>query len=113
MRVTSGLWVAAYIRRAFVEGAFAAVVRRGSEEAGAIFVVVDWLDGTVDLYGPAPQTAFDDSKPTDRLFSRIGERIDRLAMQERIGSETRFDSDIWVVEIEDRQGRSFLDIATG
>ncbi|HEV7283535.1 MAG TPA: DUF1491 family protein, partial [Kaistia sp.] len=44
MRVTSGLWVAAYIRRAFVEGAFAAVVRRGSEEAGAIFVVVDWLD---------------------------------------------------------------------
>jgi hypothetical protein len=67
----------------------------------------------VDLYGPAPQTAFDDSKPTDRLFSRIGERIDRLAMQERIASETRFDSDIWVVEIEDRQGRSFLDIATG
>lgn len=111
MRVTSGLWVAAYIRRAFVEGAFAAVVRRGSEEAGAILVVVDWLDGTVDLYGPAPQTAFDDSKPTDRLFSRIGERIDRLAMQERIASETRFDSDIWVVEIEDRQGRSFLEIA--
>lgn len=111
MRVTSGLWVAAYIRRAFVEGAFAAVVRRGSEEAGAILVVVDWLDGTVDLYGPAPQTAFDDSKPTDRLFSRIGNRIDRLAMQERIASETRFDSDIWVVEIEDRQGRSFLEIA--
>ena len=111
MRVTSGLWVAAYIRRAFVEGAFAAVVRRGSEEAGAILVVVDWLDGTVDLYGPAPQTAFDDSKPTDRLFSRLGERIDRLAMQARIASETRFDSDIWVVEIEDRQGRSFLEIA--
>jgi hypothetical protein len=111
MRVTSGLWVAAYIRRAFVEGAFAAVVRRGSEEAGAILVVVDWLDGTVDLYGPAPQTAFDDSRPTDRLFSRIGNRIDRLAMQERIASETRFDSDIWVVEIEDRQGRSFLEIA--
>jgi hypothetical protein len=51
------------------------------------------------------------AEPTDRLFSRIGERIDRLAMQERIASETRFDSDIWVVEIEDRQGRSFLDIA--
>lgn len=111
MRLTSGLWVAAYVRRAFVEGAFAAVVRRGAEEAGAIFVVVDWLDGTVDLYGPAPQTAFDDSKPSDRLFSRIGDRIDRLALQERLASEMRFDPDVWVVEIEDRDGRAFLDIA--
>ncbi|MBN9059937.1 MULTISPECIES: DUF1491 family protein [Kaistia] len=113
MRVTSGFWVAAYIRRVFAEGAFAAVVRRGAEEAGAIFVAIDWLDGTVDLYGPAPQTVFDDSRPTDRLFTRIGERIDRLELQQRIASETRFDPDIWLVETEDRQGRSFLDIAAG
>jgi len=112
MRVTAGLWVAAYIRRVFVEGAFAAVMRRGAEEAGAIFVVVDWLDGTVDLYGPAPQTAFDDSRPTDRLFSRIGTRIDRLAMQERLASEIKFDPDVWVVETEDREGRCFLELAS-
>lgn len=111
MRLTSGIWVAAYVRRAFVEGAFAAVVRRGAEEAGAIFVVVDRLDGTVDLYGPAPQTAFDDERPTDRLFSRLGEAIDRLALQQRLASEMRFDPDVWVVEIEDRGGRAFLDLA--
>lgn len=111
MRLTSGIWVAAYVRRAFVEGAFAAVVRRGAEEAGAIFIVVDRLDGTVDLYGPAPQTAFDDERPTDRLFSRLGEAIDRLALQQRLASEMRFDPDVWVVEIEDRGGRAFLDLA--
>jgi hypothetical protein len=111
MRLTSGIWVAAYVRRAFVEGAFAAVVRRGAEEAGAIFVVVDRLDRTVDLYGPAPQTAFDDEKPTDRLFSRLGEGIDRLELQQRLASEMRFDPDVWVVEIEDRGGRAFLELA--
>jgi hypothetical protein len=110
MRLTSAIWVSAYIRRVFVEGAFAAVMRRGAEEAGAIFVTVDRLDGTVDLYGPAPQTAFDDERPTDRLFSRLETGIDRLALQQRLASEMRFDPDVWVVEIEDREGRAFLDL---
>jgi len=36
MRLKSGLWVAAYIRRCNVEGLFAAVRRHGAEEAGAL-----------------------------------------------------------------------------
>lgn len=111
MRVTSALFVAAYVRRAFVEGAFAAVVRRGAAEAGAIFVVVDRLDGTVDLYGQAPQSAFGSDRPADRLFTRLAEGIDREALATRIASETRFDPDLWIVEIEERAGRSFLDLA--
>ena len=63
MRVTSGLWVAAYVRRCHSEGAFAVVVRRGAEEAGAITVTVDRLDGTSDLYLPAPQSVFDVGQP--------------------------------------------------
>ena len=68
MRVTSSFWVAAYVRRCHGEGAFAVVVRRGAEEAGAITVTVDRLDGTSDLYVPAPQSVFDDAQPEDRLF---------------------------------------------
>ncbi len=44
MRLKSGIWVAAYIRRCGVEGVFAAVRRRGAEEAGAIFVVVKFAN---------------------------------------------------------------------
>jgi len=69
MRLKSGIWVAAYLRRFSVEGAFAAVRRRGADEAGAIFIKVNRLDGTADLYGPAPQTAFADAHPFDRAFS--------------------------------------------
>lgn len=107
-RVTSAFFVAAYIRRAMHEGAFAAIVRRGAEEAGAIFVIIDRLDGTVDLYGPAPQTAFDE-RPSDRLFMRMESAAERPKITARIESELRFDPDIWVVEIEDRAGRSFLE----
>ena len=59
MRLKSAIWVAAYVRRCHIEGAFAAVRRRGAEEAGAIFVKLNRLDGTAELFGPAPQSALD------------------------------------------------------
>ena len=70
MRLKSAIWVAAYIRRCNVEGAFAAVRRRGAEDAGAIFIKLNRLDGTAELFAPAPQSAFDDARPADRAFSR-------------------------------------------
>ena len=68
MRVKTGIWVAAYVRRAHLEGAFAAVRRRGADEAGAVFIKITRLDGTADVFGPAPQTAFDEARPADRAF---------------------------------------------
>src|ERR1700731_4071291 len=70
MRLKSAIWVAAYLRRCNGEGAFAAVRRRGAEEAGAIFIKLNRLDGTAELFGPAPQSAFGDAHPVDRAFSR-------------------------------------------
>lgn len=111
MRVTSDFFVSALIRRCFAEGAMAAVLRHGSPEAGAIFVTVDRLDGTVDLYGPAPQTAFDD-QPTDRQFILMMERAETAEVDRKLARERDFDPDLWVLAIEDREGRSFLPIAT-
>lgn len=112
MRLKSAIFVSALLRRAQVEGAYALVVRRGAEEAGAIFVKVSTLDGTAALYGPAPQTAFDETSPVDRKFSIIippgSPEADADA---RLAKEIRFDPDIHIVEIEDRKGRHFLDIA--
>ncbi len=110
MRVTSALWVGAYVRRCYAEGAFAAVLRKGAEEAGAIMVVVDRLDGTSDLYAPAPQSFFDEARPADRLFQRVLDRATSEAVRESIDRETRFDPDVWVVAVEDRAGRAFLDL---
>ena len=110
MRVTSAFWVGAFVRRCYGAGAVAIVARKGAEEAGAIFVVVDRLDGNLDFYGPAPQTAFREAMPSDRLFQRVIEGQDSEAIRAAIERETRFDPDLWVIAIEDRAARSFLDL---
>jgi hypothetical protein len=110
-RVTSALWVGAFVRRCQGDGAIATVARRGAEEAGAIAVVVDRLDGRLDLYLPAPQAFFDeDERPRDRLFQRVVTGADREAIATRLEREKRFDPDLWVVDVEDRAGRPFLDL---
>jgi hypothetical protein len=112
MRLKSGIWVAAYLRRCNVEGVFAAVRRRGAEEAGAIFLKISRLDGTAVLYGPAPQSAFDEAQPADRIFVVLMGRDSPASesdIEARLVKEIRFDPDLWIIEVEDRPGRNFLD----
>jgi hypothetical protein len=113
MRLKSGVWVAAYVRRCHVEGAFAAVRRRGADEAGAIFILVNRLDGTADVYGPAPQAAFGSNGDAslDRAFSPAMKTMPapEADAEAYLARQIRFDSDLWIVEMEDRAGRHFLD----
>jgi len=112
MRLKSAIWVAAYLRRCNGEGAFAAIRRKGAEEAGAVFIIINRLDGRATLYGPAPQTAFDDAKPADRAFvAMLGlpEPVPEAEIEAKLTREVRFDPDIWIVEVEERAGRSFLE----
>jgi hypothetical protein len=113
VRLKSAIWVSAYVRRCHLEGAFAVVRRRGAEEAGAIFVKISRLDGTAALFAPAPQTEFEETRPVDRYFtSCLKEEFspDEVA-EARIRRELEFDPDVWVIEVEDRAGRNFLDLA--
>jgi hypothetical protein len=100
--LNSDLWVGALIRRAQIEGASATVVRRGDARAGTVIV-----------------KAYNTSTREARLFTEaFGSDGDRLWIQPVTGSESEldayverqigYDPDIWVVEIEDRQGRHFL-----
>jgi len=109
-RLRTDFWVAALKRRAEAAGAFIAIAKRGAEEAGTVFVRVDRRDGRFDLYGPAPQSFFDDT-PTDRIFSRIAHDVSEDAARDRMTQEMNFDSDLWLVDIEDKEGRPFLEVA--
>ena len=112
MRLKSGIWVAAYVRRCDIEGCFVAVRRRGADEAGAVFITINRLDGTGTLYGPAPQAVFDEAQPTDRVFTIILGRdgpVPEADIEARLQREIRFDPDLWLVEVEDRAGRHFLE----
>lgn len=112
MRLRSDIFVSALIRSAEVNGAVAMLRRRGSPEAGSIIVKIDRLDGAAAVLGPAPQS---EALPegVDRLFMRLHaqEWIDAADAESRLRSEAAFDPDVWIVEIEDRSGRLFVDVA--
>jgi hypothetical protein len=112
MRLRADIFVSAYLRRCAVEDAVAVLRRRGAAEAGAIFVKIDRLDGMAALYGPAPQTETA-ARGVDRLWTRMhkDEWIPALDVEERLAKEIRFDPDLWIIEVEDRKGRVFLDLA--
>jgi hypothetical protein len=115
MRLKTALWVAAYLRRCQVEGVPAVVRRRGAEEAGAVFVRISRLDGTSDLFGPAPQSEFAAAEGAARAFtpSLAESPAPDAAVEAYLAREMKFDSDLWIVEIEDRNGRNFLDVVAG
>ncbi len=112
MRLRSDIWVDAYRRRAEAGGAYVMMQRRGTAESGAIFLHIDRLDGSGVLFGPAPQAMEDVLEDGGRRFQRQhdADTLDNTAIAARLGRELRFDSDLWIVVVEDRQGRSFLDV---
>ena len=110
LRLRTDFWVAALRRRAEAAGAYVSIARKGADEAGAVFVVVDRLDGSFDLYGPAPQSVFEEERPSDRLFMLLAEATSEEAVRTRMASEFRFDPDLWRIDIEDRIGRAFVEI---
>lgn len=107
MRLKSALWVQAFLRQNQIDGKFGAVLRRGAEEAGAVYVVVNHLDGTHHLLGPPPGSSIDEAG--NRLWiAELSPPADAVAINAFIAKRAAYDSDIWVVEIEDRSGTAGL-----
>lgn len=91
-----------------VQGIFGAVVKKGAEEAGAVHVIVNHLDGTCHMLGPAPGEACDEAGER-RFIAEIApprSAADAMALLQR---RMRFDPDLWIVEVEDRKGMAGLE----
>jgi hypothetical protein len=102
-RLKSAIYVQALIRRAEAGGASAYLLRRGAEEAGAVFLKVNRLDGTCTVLSPA-------RRGEERVWTRpLGDSADEQRSAEYFAKQVRFDPDIWIVEIEDKDGRPFVD----
>ncbi len=110
MRVKSEIWISALVRRIFSAGGFAAIERRGAEEAGAIFVRARHRDGLQTLLAPAPQSFFETDRPDGRIFEA---RLERQAPEEvdaALAREASFDPDFWLVEIEVEKPEDYLEV---
>lgn len=108
MRLKSEIWVKAYIRRCAVNGASAYVLRHGDDDAGAIFIKTVDRDGNALVFAPAPAGL--DEAEFDRRWvaSHKGKSVPDKEAQRMLEREAEFDGDLWIVEVEDREGRHFL-----
>ena len=102
-RLTAAFWVQAYLRRLALENIPAYILAHGDDTAGAVLVKLATLDGQARPF----QRGFD-LQTGDRVWQQLEqgteEQIDK-ALQRQLG----FDPDLWVIEVEDRAGRHFLD----
>ncbi len=106
VRLKTEIWVQALIRRCAIEAVPALVARRGDNTAGAVLVKVNFLDGCARVYSQAR------GSEGQRIWLAHGAE-DASVMPESdadafIKRQLGFDPDLWVIEIEDRQGRHFL-----
>ncbi|MDX2159017.1 MAG: DUF1491 family protein [Hyphomicrobiaceae bacterium] len=107
MRLKSEIWVKAYLRRAASAGVPGVVAHRGDADAGVILIKIARLDGTADLFGPVP--AGYQSDDGERRWTLLAGAAAEPEVDGRISRELRLDRDTWVVELEDRVGRHFLE----
>ena len=103
-RVTSRIWVDAYLRRCSMSGASAFIVRRGDADAGAVIVKVATLDGKARLF---QQSRSSDGELIWRESALDDERSEAAA-DAKIVREIEFDADLWVIEVEDKTGAHYL-----
>ena len=103
MLLSSDLWVSALIRRAQIEGAYATVVKKGDDRAGSVIVkAYDTSNRTARLYTEAFGT------DGDRLWIQPVTSDSESELDAYIARQRGYDPDLWVVEIEDKQGRHFI-----
>lgn len=101
-RLTAGFWVAAYLARLRLEGIPAFVTAHGDETAGAVIVKLNTLDGRARAF--------------QRSYDAEGQRVwvtlvdgDDAEVEAALARQRGFDPDLWLVEVEDRAGRTLLD----
>jgi hypothetical protein len=109
MRLKSEIWVKAYVRRASGDGRQAYVVNHGDDDAGAIYIRINRLDGTSLLFGPAPSTL--SGAETDRRWVDLFKGVARAdtEVDAYLERESRTDPDLWIIEVEARDGAHGLD----
>ena len=102
-RLTSRFWVDAYLARLRLADVPAFVVAHGDDTAGSVLVKLNTLDGRACCYHRSV-----DILSGERQWIVHVEGIE-ADVDVSVTKQRSFDSDLWVIEVEDRQGRHLLD----
>lgn len=101
-RLTSDFWVSAYLKRLSMFNIPAFIVAKGDATAGAIVIKLNTLDGNACAY----HRTYD--LDGNRVWAVLAQGVDR-DVEASLAKQRSFDPDIWMIEVEDRDGRHLLD----
>ncbi|MBI1220845.1 MAG: DUF1491 family protein [Rhodobacteraceae bacterium] len=102
-RLTSAFWVQAYLTRLRLANIPAYVTAHGDDTAGAVLVKLATLDGRARAF----QRSFD-LMTGARAWITLADGAE-AEVDSAIARQKGYDPDLWVIEVEDRAGRSLLD----
>ena len=102
-RLTADFWVGAYLTRLRLADIPVYVTAKGDPTAGAVIVKLATLDGKAQAF----QRSFD-ILSGDRVWMVLAEG-DEAEVDAALARQRRNDPDLWILEVEDRQGRHLLD----
>lgn len=102
LRLTSEFWVKAYLTRLRLANIPAFQTAKGDASAGAVLVKLNTLDGQAKLL----QRSYD--RDGNRIWATLAQGAE-AETDAAIARQRSFDPDLWVIEVEDRQGRTLLD----
>lgn len=102
-RLTADFWVRAYLSRLRLADIPAFVTAKGDPTAGAVLVKLNTLDGRARVF----QRSFDLLSGT-RAWVVLAEGTE-AEVDAAVARQRSFDPDLWVIEVEDRDGRHLLD----
>lgn len=103
-RLKTHIRAAALIARAHSAGAFAAVVRRGDPDAGALAVKAFAAPGRARLFIESR-----DAAGARCWRAALGGTDEEARIDAYLDREIAIDRDLWIIEIEDRAGRAFVE----
>ena len=99
-RLPAELWIKAHIRRCIADGIPATVVHRGEKNSGMLILKLNQLDAGVKVLS---QTR-DMEGAIAWMPALGGELVPEADADAYIERAVKRDPDVWVVEIEDRDG---------
>ena len=102
-RLSSDLWVSAYLMRLQAAGIFAHVAHKGDATAGAVAVKVATMNGRASVFTRAYDQDF------QLVWTTHVDDAEEAEADDAIAKQRRFDRDLWVIEVEDPRGRHLLD----
>ncbi len=102
-RLTADFWVHAYLTRLRLADIPAFVTAKGDATAGAVLVKLNTLDGQARCF----QRSFD-LLSGERTWIVLAEG-DEANVDAALERQKSFDPDLWVIEVEDRDGRHLLE----